>query len=90
MLPLGPPRSLHFDSSWCAGVAWDVEGQNLVVSADRRGSMELWKVPLNPRREAARLNVSDTNPGEVVVSQTGNVWCSRTIRVMKISGAWIC
>jgi Tol biopolymer transport system component len=32
--------------------------------------MELWKVPLNPRREPTRLNVSDTGAGEVAVSRT--------------------
>jgi Tol biopolymer transport system component len=70
MLPAGAPRSLHFDSGLCAGVAWDPDGQNLVVSADRRGSMELWKVPLNPRRKPAHLNVSDIGPGEIAVSKT--------------------
>ena len=71
MLPIGRPRSLHFDRSYCAGIAWDPDGQNLVVSSDRQGSMELWKVPVNPRSEPVRLNVNDAGPGEVAVSKTG-------------------
>ena len=71
MLPVGPPRSLHFESGFCAGVGWAPDGQNLVVSCDRRGAMELWKVPLTPRSEPAPLNVSDSNPREVAVSKTG-------------------
>ncbi|HEX4770374.1 MAG TPA: hypothetical protein VH351_06055 [Bryobacteraceae bacterium] len=70
MLPIGRPRSLHFDGSYCAGIAWDPDGQNLVVSSDREGSRALWKVPVNPRREPVRLNVNDAAPGEVAVSKT--------------------
>ncbi len=71
MLPTGPARSLHFDSGYCTGIAWDSDGQNLMVSADRRGSIELWKVPLEPGREPAPVAVSDTAPGELAVSKTG-------------------
>ena len=71
MLPVEPARSLHFESGYCAGVAWDPDGQNLLVSADRRGSVELWKVPLNPRREPASLNVSGAAPRELAVSKAG-------------------
>lgn len=70
-LPVGTPRSLDFGPSYCLGVAWTGDGQNLVVSSNRRGSMELWKVPLNPQREPTLLNVSDTGAGEVAVSRTG-------------------
>jgi Tol biopolymer transport system component/DNA-binding winged helix-turn-helix (wHTH) protein len=71
MLAVGPARSLHFDSGYLAGIAWDPDDQNLLVSADRRGSVELWKVPLNPRREPAPLNVSGAAPKELAVSKTG-------------------
>jgi Tol biopolymer transport system component/DNA-binding winged helix-turn-helix (wHTH) protein len=75
VLPVGPPRSLHFGPSYCAGIAWEANGQNLVVSSDRRGTMELWRVPLDPRRQPARLNIgdggpADAGPGEVAVSRT--------------------
>jgi Tol biopolymer transport system component/DNA-binding winged helix-turn-helix (wHTH) protein len=66
MLPIGPPRSLHFDSGYVSGIAWDAHGQDLLVSADR-----LWKVPLNPRREPAALNLGDAAPRELAVSKNG-------------------
>jgi Tol biopolymer transport system component/DNA-binding winged helix-turn-helix (wHTH) protein len=71
MLPIGRPRSLHFDRSYCGGIAWDPDGHNLVVSSDRRGAMEFWKVAVDPRHAPARLDLSDANPGEVAVSKTG-------------------
>lgn len=71
MLAAGPARSLHFDSGYCAGIAWDPGGRHLMVSADRRGSIELWKVPLDPGREPAPVNVSGAAPREVAVSKTG-------------------
>ncbi|MFL6448119.1 MAG: hypothetical protein ACJ746_10590 [Bryobacteraceae bacterium] len=61
MLPIGPPRSLHFDTGYVSGIACDAHGQNLLVSADR-----LWKVPLNPRHELAALNVGDASPRELI------------------------
>ena len=71
MLAAGPARSLHFESGYCAAIAWDPDGQKLMVSADRRGSIELWKVPLDPRREPAPMDVSGAAPRELAVSKTG-------------------
>jgi Tol biopolymer transport system component len=42
-----------------------------MVSADRRGSIELWKVPLKPGREPAPVAVSDAAPRELAVSKAG-------------------
>jgi Tol biopolymer transport system component/DNA-binding winged helix-turn-helix (wHTH) protein len=71
MLPIGQPRPLHFDRSYCGGIAWYPDGQNLVVSSDRRGSMEFWKVAVDSRHQPTRLDLSDANPGEIAVSKTG-------------------
>lgn len=71
MLALRPTRSLHFESGYCAAIAWSPDGQSLMVSADRRGSIELWKVPLDPRREPAPVDASGAAPRELAVSKTG-------------------
>jgi Tol biopolymer transport system component/DNA-binding winged helix-turn-helix (wHTH) protein len=71
LLAAGPARSLHFDSGYCAGIAWAPDGQNLFVSADRRGSIELWKVPIDPQREPTPVHVSGAAPRELAVSKTG-------------------
>ena len=71
MLPAGPPRSVHFDRAYISGIAWAPDGHDLVVSSDRRGSMELWRVPVDSQREPSSLNVNDDNPGEIAVSKAG-------------------
>lgn len=70
MLPVGTPRSVHFDRAHIGGIAWAPNGHDLVVSSDRRGSMELWRVPVDSKREPANLNVNDADPEEVAVSKT--------------------
>lgn len=70
MLPAGSARPLHFDSRYCAAIAWSPNGENVMVSGDRRGSMELWKVPLDPRQEPALVNLSGAVPRELAVSKT--------------------
>jgi Tol biopolymer transport system component len=71
MTPAGPARSLHFDKSRCHGLAWDVGGRDLIVSSDRRGSVELWRVPVGGSAEPSRIQVSDDLPLDIAVSQTG-------------------
>jgi Tol biopolymer transport system component/DNA-binding winged helix-turn-helix (wHTH) protein len=70
MLPAGPPRSVHFDRSYIRGIAWAPDGHDLVVSSDRRGSPELWRVPVDSQRDPVNLNVNDGQPGELAVSKT--------------------
>ncbi len=70
MLPTGPARSVHFDRASIGGIAWAPGGRDLVVSSDRRGSRELWGVPVDSQREPVNLNVNDGNPGELAVSKT--------------------
>jgi Tol biopolymer transport system component/DNA-binding winged helix-turn-helix (wHTH) protein len=71
MLPGGPPRLVHFDRGYVRGIAWTPDGHDLVVSSDQRGSVELWRVPVDSQREPVSLNVNDGNPGEVAVSKAG-------------------
>jgi Tol biopolymer transport system component/DNA-binding winged helix-turn-helix (wHTH) protein len=71
MMPAGPARSLHFGNSWCHGVAWDADGRNLIVSSNRRGSIELWRVPFSRSVEPSRINISDELPLSPAVSKTG-------------------
>jgi Tol biopolymer transport system component len=70
-LPTGLPRLLHFDRGAIRGLAWTPDGDDLVVSSNRRGSMELWRVPVDSQREPVSLNVNDGNPGDVAVSKAG-------------------
>lgn len=72
MLPTGLPRSLHFDGAYIGGIAWAPNGHDLVVSTDRRGPMELWRVPVDSQREPVSLNVNDGDPGEVAISKQHN------------------
>lgn len=71
MMPAGPVTSLHFEKSSCKGIAWDADGHTLIVSSNRRGSFELWRVPVSRSGEPSRINVSDDLPTEVAVSKTG-------------------
>jgi Tol biopolymer transport system component len=71
MMPAGLARSLHFENSKCRGIAWDADGRSLIVSSDRRGSIELWRVPVSRSVEPSPLNVSDEFPLGPAVSQTG-------------------
>jgi Tol biopolymer transport system component/DNA-binding winged helix-turn-helix (wHTH) protein len=70
MLPAGPLRSVHFDRSYIRGIAWAPDGHDLVVSSDRRGSPELWRVPVDSQREPVNLNVNDGHPGQLAVLKT--------------------
>jgi Tol biopolymer transport system component len=71
MMPAGPARSLHFDNNWCHGVAWNPDGRSLIVSSDRRGSIELWRIPVNRSAEPSRINISDELPLNPTVSKAG-------------------
>ena len=71
MLPVGTPRSVHFDRGYVPGIAWSPDGHGLVVSSDRRGPAELWRVPVDSERQPVSLNVNDGNAGEVAVSKAG-------------------
>jgi Tol biopolymer transport system component/DNA-binding winged helix-turn-helix (wHTH) protein len=71
MMPAGPATSLHFDKNSCHGIAWDADGRSLIVSSDRRGSIELWRVPVSRSVEPSRINVSDELPLDLAVSKTG-------------------
>jgi Tol biopolymer transport system component/DNA-binding winged helix-turn-helix (wHTH) protein len=71
MMPAGPPRSLHFDKGECNAIAWDADGRSLIVSSDRRGPRELWRVPVNLSVEPSRLAISDDFPEDLAVSKTG-------------------
>lgn len=62
MTPAGPATSLHLDNSLCGGIAWDADGRTLIVSSNRRGSYELWRVPVSRSVEPSRINVSDNYP----------------------------
>jgi Tol biopolymer transport system component len=62
---------VHFDRGYVRGIAWTPDGHDLVVSSDQRGSVELWRVPVDSQREPVSLNVNDGNPGEVAVSKAG-------------------
>jgi Tol biopolymer transport system component/DNA-binding winged helix-turn-helix (wHTH) protein len=71
MMPAGPATSLHFDKNSCHGIAWDADGRSLIVSSDRRGSIELWRVPVSRSVEPSRIDVSDELPLHLAVSKTG-------------------
>lgn len=71
MMPSGPARSLHFEKSRCHGIGWDADGRDLIVSSNRRGSTELWRVPVSRSAEPSRINVSDDLPLDLAISQTG-------------------
>jgi Tol biopolymer transport system component len=68
MMPASPARSLHFDKNWCHGLAWDADGRSLIVSSDRRGSIELWRVPVSRSSEPSLVNISDELPLSLAVS----------------------
>lgn len=90
MLPIGVPRSVHFARSYVRGIAWTPDGNDLVVSSDRRGPAELWRVPIGSQREPASLNVNDNDAADVAVSKVGERLVFHTIRVMWMSGERIC
>jgi Tol biopolymer transport system component len=71
MIPSGPARSLHFDKGSCHGLAWDADGRSLIVSSDRRGSIELWRVPVSSSVEPSRIDISDELPLHPAVAKTG-------------------
>ncbi|MBV9226142.1 MAG: PD40 domain-containing protein [Acidobacteriaceae bacterium] len=71
MLAAGPARSLHFGNSSCHGIAWDTDGRSVIVSSNRRGSVELWRVPVDGSVEPSRIDVSDELPLSLAVSRTG-------------------
>jgi Tol biopolymer transport system component/DNA-binding winged helix-turn-helix (wHTH) protein len=71
MMPAGPAISLHFDMSLCRGITWDADGRSLIVSSDRRGSFELWRVPVSRSAEPSRINLSDDMPIDLAVSKSG-------------------
>src|SRR5690349_21059011 len=68
MMPAGPATSLHVDKSLCRGIAWDAHGRTLIVSSNRRGRFELWRVPVSRSVEPSRIDVSDDFPTDVAVS----------------------
>jgi Tol biopolymer transport system component len=70
MLPIGRPARLNFEVSQIGGIAWEQDGRNLIVSSNRRGSPELWRIPIEPSAEPARLNVGGDDPSDVAVSPT--------------------
>lgn len=75
MLPVGAPKSLHFDRSYVTAVAWSPDGHNLLLTGHQRASggdnYELWKVPVDSKKEPVRLNVNDENLAGIAVSKTG-------------------
>lgn len=71
MLPAAPATSLHFSNSACVGIAWDADGRSLIVSSNRRGSFELWRVPVNPPAAPSLLAINDDLPLSPAISKTG-------------------
>jgi Tol biopolymer transport system component/DNA-binding winged helix-turn-helix (wHTH) protein len=71
MLPIGRPQRLNFEVSMIGGIAWNQDGRSLIVSSNRRGSPELWRIPISPSGEPVRLNVGGDDPSDVAVSATG-------------------
>jgi Tol biopolymer transport system component/DNA-binding winged helix-turn-helix (wHTH) protein len=71
MLPAGPATSLHFAKSLCVGIAWDADGRSLIVSSNRRGSFELWRLPVSPPGKPSRIDISDDLPLSPAVSKVG-------------------
>lgn len=69
MMPSGRARSLHFDKNSSHGLAWDADGRSLIISSDRRGSVELWRVPISGSAGPSRLDVSDELPLSLAVSK---------------------
>ena len=72
MMPAGPARRLHFDEGRCQGIAWDPDGRGIIVSSDRRGSFELWRVPISPSAPPSLLGVNDGDPADLAVSKTAH------------------
>lgn len=74
VLPVGPPK-LHYDRSFIAALAWSPDGHNLLLSGHLRVSTgdnnELWKVPVDSKKEPVRLNVNDDTLADIAVSKTG-------------------
>jgi Tol biopolymer transport system component/DNA-binding winged helix-turn-helix (wHTH) protein len=71
MMPAGPATSLHLDNSLCGGIAWDADGRTLIVSSNRRGSFELWRLPVSSSVEPSRISVSDEYPIDLAISKSG-------------------
>jgi Tol biopolymer transport system component len=67
----GRPQRLSFKGAAIGGVAWDFGGRSLIVSSNRRGLPELWKIPVTPPGEPRLLNVKDDSPTDIAVSAAG-------------------
>lgn len=71
MTPASRARSLHFNKGSCFGIAWTTDGRSLIASSDRRGSVELWRVPIDGSVQPARIDISDEFPESPAVARTG-------------------
>lgn len=71
MLPAGPARAVYTQSSFCKGISWQADGTGLIVSSDRRGPFELWRIPFSDFHELSRVNLGDDRPTDVVISRAG-------------------
>ncbi len=71
MLPTGRPVRLRFDINQIGGLAWDRDGRSLVVTSNRRGTPELWRLPIKSSGQPVRLSVGGDDPSDVALSATG-------------------
>ena len=71
MLPVGSPVRLRFDINQIGGLAWDRDGRSLVVTSNRRGTPELWRLPIGSSGKPVRLSVGGDDPSDVALSARG-------------------
>lgn len=71
MLPAAPAKSIHFSKGLSVGVAWEAGGRNLIVSSNRRGAFELWRVPVDASTEPSLLAINDDLPLSPAIPKTG-------------------
>lgn len=71
-MPSGAAASLHFDNSLCRGIAWDTDGRSLIVSSNRRGSFELWRVPVSHSAAPSPIHLSDSSPVDLAIDKAGD------------------